>query len=37
VAQYAYLRGNGGLVAAECERPDAGIDEQSHRRERSAL
>ncbi len=36
-AQRAYLRGTGGLVATEGERPDAGIDEQRHRRERSAL
>ena len=37
VAQYAHLGSSGGLVAAECERPDASIDEQRHRRERSAL
>ncbi len=37
VAQHTHLGGSGGLVAAECERPDTGIDEQGHRRERSAL
>ena len=37
VTQYANLRGGRNLVAAERERPDARIDEQRHRRERSAL
>lgn len=37
VAQRVYLWGGGGLVATEGERPDARIDEQGHRRERSAL
>lgn len=37
VAQYANLRDGRNLVAAERERPDARIDEQDHRRERSAL
>ena len=37
VAQHVHLGSSGSLVAAECERPDAGIDEQGHRRERSAL
>jgi hypothetical protein len=37
VAQYANLRGGRNLVSAERERPDARIDEQGHRRERSAL
>jgi hypothetical protein len=37
VAQHAHLRGGRGLVAAECKRPDSGIDKQGHRRERSAL
>ena len=37
IAQRLYLRGRCGLVAAECKRPDARIDEQTHGRERSAL
>src|ERR1035438_10819422 len=35
--QRPYLWTIGRLVATEGERPDAGIDEQRHRRERSAL
>ena len=37
VAQYVNLRGGRNLVAAEREGPDARIDEEGHRRERSAL
>ena len=37
MTQDANFRCRGSLVAAEGKRPDAGIDEQGHRRERSAL
>ena len=37
VAQREHCRGGRNLIATEGERPDAGIDEQCHRRERSAL
>ena len=37
VAQREHFRGGGNLIATEGERPDAGIDEQRHLRERSAL
>ena len=38
VAQRAYLRGGrAALIAAESKRPDAGIDEHAHERERPAL
>jgi hypothetical protein len=36
-AQRPYFGAIGRRVATEGERPDAGIDEQRHRRERSAL
>lgn len=37
VTQRAHLRGAGILVAPESKRPDAGVDEQHHLRDRSAL
>lgn len=37
IAQFADLRDRRPLVPSEGERPDAGIDEQRHRRDRSAL
>ena len=37
ISQRAHLRSRGSSVASERKRPDAGIDEQIHRRERSAL
>ena len=37
VAQRANLRGGGDLVPTEGEGPDAGVDEQCHPRDRSAL
>lgn len=37
IAQFTDLRDRGPLVPSEGERPDAGIDEQRHRRDRSAL
>ena len=35
--QFAYFRRREGRIAAKCQRPDAGIDEQAQWRERSAL
>ena len=36
-AQRSDFRGGGWSVPAESQRPDARVDEQAHRRERSAL
>jgi hypothetical protein len=37
IAQRSYLRSWRSSIAPEGERPHAGVDEQAHRRERSAL
>jgi hypothetical protein len=37
LAQRLHFRRAGGFVATQRERPDARVDEQAHRRERSAL
>ena len=37
IAQSSHLREQRGLITAEGERPDAGIDEQVHPRDRSTL
>ena len=37
IVQSSHLWGRRGLITAEGKRPDAGIDEQAHPRERSAL
>ena len=37
VGERENLGGRRGRVPTQCQRPDTGIDEQTHRRERSAL